>query len=133
MDIILSINNNEKVMFLPVPSQPKIKRAVNNQNFSTLNGDITLIGKKGLMDITLISFFPVRDYDFIRPRGTSHAQEYIEFIEDAMNREIPVRLIWLSDLETKLNLAVTVEAFDYEPDQTGDIYYTLKLKEYMIL
>ena len=130
MDIILSMNNNETVLVLPIPALPKITISGSNQSFDTLNGEINLIGKKSLKSIALSSFLPSRDYEFIRPGASSNPQEYINFIEKALDDEIPIRFIWIDDNEARLNIAATIEIFDYEPDNTGDLYYTLKLKEY---
>lgn len=130
MDIIISINNNEKVMTLPICPLPNITTPMKNQNFNTLNGPKNLIGKKGLKKIRLSSFFPNQEYSFIRPNSSANANEYIDFFEEVMDREIPARFIWISNNNIQLNLAVTLDNFNYKPDESGDISYSMSFTEF---
>jgi len=129
MDIYLSINNREQVIKLPVvPSEFQIQSPQNNEKFNTITqGDIKLIGNRGLKSIVLQSFFPSKNYDFNRD-NTYKAWEYVEIIESWKDRRIPIRLI-ITD--TPINIPVTIENFDYgERDGSRDIYYTLELSEF---
>lgn len=132
MDVFLSINKREQVIQLPiVPSEFKIPSPMNNETYTTINqGDIKLIGQRGLKSITIESFFPKNHYSFSRDRAYT-GWEYVETIESWIDRRVPIRLI-ITD--TPINLAMTIENFEYGPqDGTGDIYYTLALEEFKFI
>ena len=132
MDIFLSINNREQVIQLPiVPSEFKIPSPMNNETYTTINqGDIKLIGQRGLKSITIESFFPNNHYSFSRNKAYA-GWEYVETIESWIDRRVPIRLI-ITD--TPINLAMTIENFEYGPqDGTGDIYYSLELEEFKFI
>ncbi|MEK5171821.1 hypothetical protein NST63_01005 [Heyndrickxia sp. FSL W8-0496] len=129
MDIFLSINNREQVIQLPiVPSEFKIPSPVNNETYTTINqGDIKLIGLRGLKAITISSFFPAKDYPFSRDK-TYHGWEYVEIIESWIDRRIPIRLVATN---TPVNLPMVIDNFEYGlQDGTGDVYYSLSLSEF---
>ena len=129
MDIFLSINNREQVMQLPVlPKEFKIRTGMKNENYDTISqGEIKLIGLPALASIALESFFPVKDYPFLRDR-TYSGWECVEMIEAWKVRRVPIRLI-ITD--TPINMACSIETFEYGPqDGSGDIYYTLELSEF---
>ena len=90
-------------------------------------GDINLIGKTGLRDISLSSFFPAKDYNFSYNQGRKKPIAYVNQLEKWRKSGKPVRVI-ITDL---LNMEATIESFTWgERDATGDIYYTLAFKEY---
>jgi hypothetical protein len=132
MDIYLSINNREEVIKLPVvPRSFKINSPQNNETYTTISqGDIKLIGLRGLKSLTIDSFFPVKDYVFLKDKSYK-GWEYINIIEKWIDRRIPIRLI-ITD--TPINLACTIESFDYSvEDGSGDVYYTLVLSEFKFI
>lgn len=132
MDIFLSINNREQVIQLPViPKQFRIPSPVNNETETTINqGDIKLIGTRGLKAITIDSFFPSKDYPFSRDKSY-YGWEYVEIIESWIDRRIPIRLIITN---TPINLAMTIDNFQYGPqDGSGDVYYSLALSEFKFI
>jgi len=129
VDIFLSINNREQVMQLPVlPREFKIRTGMKNETYDTISlGEIKLIGLPALNGIALESFFPMKDYPFLRDR-TYQGWEYIEMIEAWKARRVPIRLI-ITD--TPINMACSIETFEYGPqDGSGDIYYILELEEF---
>ena len=132
MDIFLSINNREQVIQLPVvPSEFKITRAMSHETFSTIGqGDIRLLGQKGLQSIAFDSFFPGTNYSFLRNRKYKR-YDYIKIIEKWIDRRVPIRLIITG---TPINLPMTIDSFEYGPqDGTRDIYYSLKLTEFKFI
>lgn len=129
----LSWNNREEVLRLPInPSSFEI--SVNNINhIININdiGEINLIGKSGLKKITIESFFPANDYDFVQYRGYPSPNECIKLIEKWRLSQRPIRLVIT---QTPINDAFAIEEFKYsQKDSTGDIYFTLELKEYRFL
>lgn len=129
MDIYLSINNREQVIKLPVmPSEFNVMSPQNNEVYETISqGDLKLIGLRGLKSISISSFFPVKSYPFLRDRNL-RGWDYVNRIESWYDRRLPIRL---TITNTPINLAMAIENFEYGPkDGTGDIYYTLNLEEF---
>lgn len=90
-------------------------------------GDINLIGKTGLREVSLSSFFPARAYNFSINTDLKEPISCVNQIESWRTSGKPVRVI-ITDV---LNMEATIESFIWgERDATGDIYYTLALKEY---
>lgn len=90
-------------------------------------GDINLIGKTGLREVTLSSFFPAKDYNFSNNSSRKEPLSYVKKIESWRTSGEPVRVI----ITGVLNMEATIESFSYgEQDATRDIYYTCYLKEY---
>jgi len=132
MDIFLSINNREQVIKLPVlPAEFKIQSGMKNETYDTIGqGEIKLIGMEALNSISIQSFFPDKDYSFLRDDAYKGWQ-YVEIIEKWKARRVPIRLIIT---ETPINMACTIESFEYGiQDGTEDIYYTLTLSEFKFI
>lgn len=138
MDIYLSINNNQQVIQLPVlPDQYEMTYPMNNTTKSTINsGDMRLIGLKGLKSISFSSFFPSKEYGFIREKTAYSAitnegylaWDYVKLIEEWMEERVPIRLV-ITD--TPINIAVTIDSFTYGiKDGSGDIHYSISLTEF---
>ena len=90
-------------------------------------GDINLIGKTGLREISLSSFFPAKNYSFSNNSNRKAPLTYVKRIETWRKSGEPIRVI----ITGVLNMECTIESFTYgEKDATGDIYYTIYLKEY---
>lgn len=129
MDIFLSINNREQVIQLPVvPSEYEISSPQNNETFETINqGELKLIGLKGLRTISFSSFFPNKRYPF-RTNYAYKGYQFVRLIERWRERRLPVRLI-ITD--TPINIAVAINDFSYkEQDGTRDVYYSITLEEF---
>lgn len=131
MDIYLSVNNGETVMTVPViPPEFTISKPQNINQFETVSkGDLQLIGIPKLKGITIQSFFPIRDYPYLRDRSMK-GWEYIDLIDSWIEQKLPIRLI-ISD--TPINMAVAVKDFQYAIKSDGDLWYTLELEEFNLL
>ncbi|WP_053955097.1 hypothetical protein [Inediibacterium massiliense] len=135
MDIFLSINNREQVIRLPVlPKEFKIQSGMKNETFDTINqGEIKLIGMDSLKSISIQSFFPNKDYPFLRDRQYK-GWEYIKILEEWKSRRVPIRLVITDASNELVNMPCTIESFEYgQQDGTGDIYYTLTLNEFKFI
>jgi len=133
MDMIISINNNEKVFILPVCPLPEITDSVTNEVVDTINGPINLFGNRNLTAINFESIFLNKEYEWIRSGASADAQSYINFFNEIMDKKIPARLVWIDENGTKLNIAVTLETFNYSEDIAGDVQYTVDFLEYRFL
>lgn len=114
---------------LPVkPSQYAISVAQRNTVVNVVQlGDINLMGKTGLREISLSSFFPAKDYNFSTNADRQEPKWYVNKINTWRNSGEPIRVI----ITGVLNMECTIESFVYgEQDATRDLYYTISLKEY---
>ena len=128
MEFWLQKDNDSKFQLPVKPSEYTINVSHKNTVVNVIQkGDINLIGKTGLRDLSLSSFFPARDYNFSNNSGRKEPLAYVEKIEEWRNSGEPIRVI----VTGILNMECTIESFNYgEKDATGDIYYTISLKEY---
>lgn len=128
MEFWLQKENDSKFRLPVKPSQYTISVSHGNSVVNVVNlGDINLMGKTGLREISLSSFFPAKDYNFSNNSDRLTPLEYVEQIEGWRNSGKPIRVV----ITGVLNMECTIESFNYgEQDATRDIYYTLNLKEY---
>lgn len=131
-------NEDLKHIVMPVvPSElPAIEMAYNHETFTTINGDISLMGSPGLIKVTLDNYLlpsnPFK-YSFCRPYGSS-AQQVINFITEAQIKYIPLRVtIAYHSGQTYLNMPCLVESFSYSRDGVDDMRLTVNLIEYIVL
>lgn len=130
MEIYLCWNNDEKRMLLPInPSSFEASASQNNQSLYVHNlGEIALKGKRGLYSITLESFFPAQKYGFQHGGFHKPYDYYCAKLKKLFERNETMHLI-ITD--TDINMFCTIENFVHgEADQSGDVSYTLELKEY---
>lgn len=129
MDIFLSTMDRKQIIQLPiVPPDFKIPSPVSNEVFTTINqGDIKLLGRRGLKSLTIDSFFPSKVYPFSR-NNKYFGWEYYEIIEGWIDKRMPIRLIMSN---TPINMLMTIENFEAGlQDGSGDVYYSLALSEF---
>ena len=127
MDIYLSVNNREQVIRLPVlPPEFTVSKPHSNEVFETVtSGQLKLIGRPSLKSISWDSFFPVRDYPFLRDRSYK-AFGYLYVIDTWIQQKLPIRLI-ITD--TPINMACCVDDFSYTIKKDGDMNYSITLGE----
>jgi len=158
MEIWLSYNNGEESILLPVPPpEPELVKtfAISTESVTGV-GEVAIAGRQALATIELASFFPAKYYSFSLSKNPAISNtvkfmadgvevtreertlnpldaplKFVQKIEAWANTLKPIRLKILS---LGINMAVLVESFSYYAQaQTGDIYYTLALKEYRFL
>ncbi|QQE76491.1 hypothetical protein JD108_04635 [Brevibacillus composti] len=132
--MFLSINNNAEVLQLPVPpAEYSVDSPWNNERADGLQQTLNLIGLKGLRTVEIKSFFPIRDYPFLRNRNM-WGMAYVETIERWRGMRIPVRLVIVdSGGAQSLNMAVTIDSFEWKVGKSGDIEYTLQMTEFAFI
>lgn len=126
----IHLKQGKEELQLPVlPSGYEISRSINNTEVNITNyGTVNIIGNKGLRSTTLSSFFPNHEYNFVQYKGFPKPKECVKLIESWINN--PIEYIVTG---TNINMIMTIEEFTYsEQDGSGDIYYSLALKEYVI-
>ena len=95
-------------------------------------GEVSFIGKPKLAEIpSIVSFFPNQVYSFCQYSTFPTPKECIDRIEKWMLSGNPIRYIVTG---SSVNTECTIEDFEYgEQDGTGDVYFTLTLKEYKVI
>lgn len=110
-----------------VPAEYTVTSEQDNTSVTVCNlGEVTLRGKRKLQQISFSIFFP-RQYDSgycdVRSKSPITMVKKVE----KMKRAGSVKLI----ITGVLSMKVTIESFEWgENDGTGDISYTLSMKEY---
>ena len=133
MDFILTYNNNEGVMIFPVVPNEAItlQRGQDNPSFDGVYGEMSSLGPLQLATFELESIFPNRRYPWMRRGSSPDGWAYVRTIETVRARQIPFRAIHLDKYGREIfNLPVSVERFDYQLDQAGDVAYRLTFREY---
>ncbi|WMI80899.1 hypothetical protein [Anaerotignum sp. MB30-C6] len=114
MDIYISLNNRGRVIKLPyLPPEFTITSPQGNETYQTVNGELNLIGNMGLKGLSFSSFLD--DWEIVRT------------FEELRTQKIPFRIIIT---EASINMAVTIDNFDYSMKKGKKIYYSLTLKEF---
>lgn len=125
-------NENDKIRFPILPTSFKIVTAQQNtaQNVHR-KGEINLLGEKSLETVELTSFFPAKEYSFCQYKGfNTNPYFYANKIKDWKNKKVTPRLLITG--EPDINMCVSIEGFEYgEDDASGDVTFTLSLKEYV--
>lgn len=133
MKIELSFNNRRERIVLPVnPSEIEISETNLNEKVNILNlGEINLIGKRGLVTLSIESFFPGKNSPFAKGRKVRDAAEYKNLIKNWKESGKPVRAIIPA---AEFNIAMAIDSFTYTiREGTNDIKYKLELSEYRFL
>ena len=131
MDIYLSVNNREQVLRLPVlPAEFSVAKPQANVVFETVEqGQLKLIGTTNLKSISWNSFFPSKDYPFLKDRSDK-AFGYLYTIDTWIQQKLPIRLV-ITD--TPINMACCVDDFSYSIKKDGDMYYSITLSEFKLV
>ena len=107
-----------------------ISKPQSTETFETVShGELMLIGSPKLKSISISSFFPIRDYPYLRDKSMK-GWEYVYKIDTWIDLKLPIRLIIT---ETPINMAVAVKDFKYTIKTDGDLWYTLDLEEFNLL
>ena len=117
----------ESLVFPVVPSEFGVSVSNNNGVVNIINaGDYSMIGKTGLKQITISSFFPAQEYNF--STGDANPYELVEMIDGWRMGTEPLNI---SVEDSPINFDCLIESFSYkENDGSGDVYFDLSLKEY---
>lgn len=119
---------NKKFRFAVLPSEYELTSESNNtQVVVNALGEINLLGKRKLKNVSFSSFFPKRKYSFCQYSRFPTPKETVNIIEEMKNNGI----LRLTMTGTPVNMECTIESFVWgENDGTKDINFTLEFKEY---
>lgn len=116
------------VTFPVTPGSFEVSQKFNNSTV-TINsiGEINMLGKRGLKTIKFDGLFPNNDYSFADNQSMS-PYGYVEKISKMGEAGQPCRITITG---TSISMACTIEDFTpSEKDGTGDVYFSISLKEY---
>lgn len=123
---------NEQKVYLPVnPPKLEIKTPGENSTVNVINlGDISILKKPGLKDISFESFIPVQNSGSYVESDVQvfAAAFYKDFFEAAMVQKEPLNLV-----VEGLNIAIKMSVEDFRYWWEGgdpDMHYSISLKEY---
>lgn len=125
----LWLKGKRSVRIPVLPSEYSVSSEQENTSVNVIGlGEVTLRGKRKLREISFSSFFPSRyDSSYCEYSAISSPQAYVNAIEK-MKQNGTVKLLITG---TPLSFRCTIESFQWgENDGTGDIAYTITLKEY---
>lgn len=131
MNIIFSNEKRTESIQLPIiPEEIEISFTHNNEVFSTVDGgDLNLIGREGLKNFPIKSWFPSKSYPFAK--SDVLAPEAKEFFVKYKRKREPLRVVVISDSGyTFHNELYVIEEFTFGYDRVGDMPYSLNLKQF---
>lgn len=109
------------------PEYEVISESNNTQVVINSLGEINLLGKRKLKNISFSSFFPAQKYSFCEYTAFPAPMESVKHIESMKNNGV----MRLTMTGTLVNMDCTIESFTWgENDGTKDINFTLEFKEY---
>lgn len=120
---------SESVDFPVSPPNFEVTNPYNNTSVNINNlGDINMLGKRGLSALKFSSFFPNQQYTFVQTLSLASPYDYVSQIKKMAESGSPCTI---SISGTDVSLPVSIDEFTYkEQDGTGDVYFTLSLREY---
>ena len=132
MRIFLSIDNGAELLELPViPGEFSISTNQTGETFETVDGSsLAFIDVPGLSGIGWSSFFPARDYPYIKGTRLPSVWQYKEILERWIELKYPIRLI-ITD--TPINIAAKITAFDLKMGASGDLNYDVSFSEFPLI
>ena len=115
---------------IQLPIRPSSYEITQENSHQTVNvqtrGDVTILGKKGLKTFSFESFFPAHDYPFAEYPKDRNPWDYVKKILNWQEKSLQFIIT-----KTKINKPVIIQTFTFsEEDGTGDIKYSLSLKDY---
>ena len=124
---ILTIDNVQYVLPVP-PSSWEIEGSNNVGSTSVINfGEMNNGRQPNLRTTSISSFFPIKNLGFISSSKFKDRYEYVEAFDKAREKGTIIEY-QITDANVYMNCIIT--SFKYgEDDYTGDIKYTLDLKE----
>lgn len=124
-------NNNEKVVEVPVvPDElPDIMQELKNESFETNKSTFTLLGNKKPRTFSLDLFLPTKIYYFAKNTGV----EVLNLLDYVASKKIPMRIVVTDGINELLNIAVSINSFNYHFDTVGNIRCSISFTEYIFL
>ncbi|MDY2980197.1 MAG: hypothetical protein SOR81_01105 [Fusobacterium sp.] len=129
MEIWLSTTDRKEIFRFPYinPENIQFGTKLNIENFNTSTGNtLTLVGKEGLKEIKIHSFFPHKLYRWL-PFNVFLAPDCIKFIKGHLEE---VLLLTVVSIENTFVMSCCISNFEYYKKINGDIEFDMTLLEY---
>lgn len=126
-------NQGRTWLQLPVPPSSYSLKLSNNNTVVNVEsiGEVNILGDSKLSEISFESFFPAQEYSFCVYSDIPSPYECVAQIEKWRKKKKPIRVVLT---HTDINDLFSIESFEYgEKDGTGDVYFTIALKQYKVL
>lgn len=131
-DYQMSLKLNNKTLRFPVlPEKIQIKSSGKNESATVLElGEINIIRKKGLREISWSCFLPAHDAPYVTD-NLRDPIDYIEAIQEFRDKRKAAQF-YIYGTDLNVNMPVSIDSFDYEEraGEVGDIYYSITLREW---
>lgn len=120
---------DDKFRFSVIPPTIGISSGISTSSSSIIKtGELVAFAGRKLSTFDIDCFFPNQDYNFCEYYGFPKPYECVDKLKKWMDEGWILRLIVT---ETNINMECIITDLDYEEkDATGDVYYSLSLKEY---
>ncbi len=132
-DYQITLAFGSTAIHIPVlPEKLAVKSPGKNETATVLKlGEINRIKQRGLREISWEGLFPRHAAPYASRQGSLSPAGYVRDIEDARDSREGGRFS-ITGTDLNINMAVAVEEFSYEErgGEVGDIYYSIKLKEW---
>lgn len=128
---LLVEGDSNSVTFPVIPAQlPTIENTQKNDTFSSVIGDVSIIGLLGLRTISFDNFLLPSDVSKYSFAKGDNAATILNFIQDHNQTGQPFRIIMTKGDDTICNMSVLINDFSYYTDPVGDTYITISFVEY---
>lgn len=128
---LLVEGDSNSVTFPVIPAQlPAIENTQKNDTFSSVIGDVSIIGLLGLRTISFDNFLLPNDVSKYSFAKGDNAATILNFIQDHNQTGQPFRLIMTKGDDTICNMSVLINSFSYYIDPVGDTHLTISFVEY---
>lgn len=135
MSVQIRIQFNNKYLTIPInPEELSIESSADNDDIEIVGlGKATRKGMPSLQTCTIESFFPAANSFFYTGVKPKTCVDFIKTIWKTENKNNNVAKIVTVGLPENLNMYFVIEDFTYDSKagEEDDIYYTLKIKEYV--
>ncbi len=120
---------DDKFRFSVIPPTIGVSSGISTSSSSIIKtGELVAFSGRKLSTFDIDCFFPNQDYNFCEYYGFPKPYDCVDKLKRWMDEGWILRLIVT---ETNINMECIITDFDYEEkDATGDVYYSLSLKEY---
>ena len=127
---------SQKVLLPVNPEEISISFPTDNKDYDVIGtGQVVVQRKPALQEVSWEGFFPASSSDPYVNSRANDPEYYVKKIQTAMKSQQKIRLIITRDELFDTNLRCIVSEFEItdKGGEPGDIYYSIKLREYLSL
>lgn len=134
IETVFSANNREEVVVLQyTPTGLVFSEPQNNSTFDGLSRGRGLIGAMQPRTASFSARFCKNHQKWMHPLCFVYPIQYVEFFRKWREKLVPLRLVMSSPEREIINMAILIDSFDWEILKSGDIAYSMTLREYTFI